>query len=232
MEALSQSGPGLRVAARGSPKIRGAFDAGGAACGEAVQLPIPDLPPVVGEIAFFEAAFSGPPSTMMQEAHEHAANWGAYRDPGWEAARRSRAAGVGRATPRALVQWTRDQSERLAPHLRDQARRAEDAREAYANAQTAVARSVRQAAFVRQIRQIAVALDPAEDDEQPMQRRQPLIAGRLAPRIQSGVAEALLSEASCVGGSDDLDQGLFFSLQQWPVDGPRSAAPLQCPSEA
>jgi hypothetical protein len=136
---------------------------------EAIQQPIPDLPPIVGEVAFSEAAFSGPPSTLMQEAHEHAANWGAYADPSWEAARLGWAAGLGRATPKALVEWARDQSERLAPHLRDQARRAEDAREAYENAQTAVARSVRQAAFVRQTRQIAVALDPTADDEQPVQ---------------------------------------------------------------
>ncbi len=139
------------------------------AAAEVIQQPLPDLSVIVGEVAFSEAAFSGPPSTMMQEAHEHAASWGAYADPDWDAARLRWSAGLGRPTPRALVAWAREQSGRLAPHLRDQARRAEDAHQAYESAQTAVARSVRQAAFVQQTRLLAMALDPTADDEPPFQ---------------------------------------------------------------
>jgi hypothetical protein len=135
---------------------------------EEIQQPLP-VPPVVGDISFSEAAFSGPPSTMMQEAHEHAANWGAYSDPDWEMARSLWAANLTRPTPKALVAWARGQSGRLAPHLRDQARRAEDARLAYENAQQAVARSVCQAAFVHQTRLLATALDPTADDDRPFQ---------------------------------------------------------------
>ena len=157
-----------RPAARLSPADRGAADHG--ASQGPLQLPIPDLPPVKGELAFSEAAFSGAASTIMQGAHEHAANWGAYADTEGEAARRSWTdEAETHAAPRAIIQWARDQSERLAPHLRDQSRRAEDARAAYEQARTAVAKSVRQAAFVRQIRHIAVALDPTADDEQAMQ---------------------------------------------------------------
>jgi hypothetical protein len=136
---------------------------------EEIQQPLPELPVVVGDTAFSEAAFSGPPSTMMQEAYEHAASWGAYADPDWEQARLLWSSNLTRPTPKALVAWARGQSGRLAPHLRDQARRAEDARQAYENAQHAVARSVRQAAFVQQTRLLAMALDPTADDDQPFQ---------------------------------------------------------------
>ena len=129
-------------------------------------MPIPGLPPVMGDFAFAGAAFSGSPSTIMQEAHEHAAAWGAYASPEWGA----------RAPPRAIIRWAQEQSERLAPHLRDQARRAEDAKAAYEHAQKAVAKSIRQAAFVRQIRLIAVALDPTANDAQVIQ------SGRRDPR--------------------------------------------------
>ena len=136
---------------------------------EEILQPLPELPSVVGEIAFSEAAFSGPPSTMMQEAYEHAASWGAYADPNWELARQLWSSNLTRPTPKALVAWARGQSGRLAPHLRDQARRAEDARQAYENAQQAVARSVCQAAFVHQTRLLATAMDPTADDEWPFQ---------------------------------------------------------------
>ena len=40
-------------------------------------MPIPDLPEVMGDLAFSGAAFSGPPLAVMMEAREHAAAWGA-----------------------------------------------------------------------------------------------------------------------------------------------------------
>jgi hypothetical protein len=136
---------------------------------QVIQQPLPDLPAFEGDIAFSEAAFSGPSVAMMQEAHEHAANWGAYADPGWEEARITWEASLTRPSPRALIEWARDQSGRLAPNLREQARRAEDARRAYESARQAVSRSICQAAFVQQTRLLASARNPTADDEGPFQ---------------------------------------------------------------
>ena len=71
---------------------------------EEIQQPLPELPVVVGDIAFSEAAFSGPPSTMMQEAYEHAASWGAYADPNWELARQLWSSNLTRPTPKARME--------------------------------------------------------------------------------------------------------------------------------
>lgn len=129
-----------------------------------IQQPLPDLPAFEGEIAFSEAAFSGAAATMMQEAHEHAANWGAYADPDWEGARRAWEASLPRASPRAIIDWARAQSDRLTPTLRDQARRASDARRAYESARQAVSLSICQAAFVQQSRLLAAARDPTAEE--------------------------------------------------------------------
>jgi hypothetical protein len=135
----------------------------------AIQQPLPDLPAFEGDIAFSEAAFSGTAATMMQEAHEHAANWGAYADPSWEDARNAWEATLPRTSPKAIIEWAREQSSRLAPNLRDQARRAADARRAYESARQAVSHSVCQAAFVHQTRLLASVRDPTADEEGPFQ---------------------------------------------------------------
>ena len=132
---------------------------------EEIQQPLPDLPAVVGDISFTEAAFSGPLSTMMQEANEHAASWGAYADPAWEDARRAWESALPGASPRSIIDWARAQSNRLTPNLREQARRAADARRAYESAREAVSLSVCQAAFVHQSRLLASARDPNADEE-------------------------------------------------------------------
>jgi hypothetical protein len=130
-----------------------------------IQQPLPDLPTFEGDVAFSEAAFSGPVATMMQEAHEHAASWGAYADPAWEDARRAWESALPGASPRSIIDWARAQSNRLTPNLREQARRASDARRAYESARQAVSLSICQAAFVHQSRLLASARDPTADEE-------------------------------------------------------------------